>query len=801
MTFPVQPAALTVVDVDGDGHLDVVAPLSDGTVAIVMGTGGGAVSAAQFFVAGFNPSSITTADFNDDGHLDLVIGFRSGVAILFGNGDGTFQAPVVYASDSTVVSVAVGDIDGDGHTDVVFDFDNYNVRGVSVLLNDGTGALGPQRTFVAGNDPASVTLGDFDGDGHLDALVASGEARMYFLRGDGVGRFVASGFLPDGFYLTHGDFDGDGKEDLIQASSTVPGGLLFLAGTGDRDFRASVPAGVASNDGIFALVVGDFNGDGHEDLVTRGSASVQIALGKGDGTFLAPVKYSLGGFSSGGALVVGDWNHDGKLDVAVSDAGDVVLFLGNGNGTLQPGYPAGLGFAAYQLATADMDGDGKLDLVAESTNQFGSAGDVQIAYGDGAGHFAAGPSLISGTYAVIVGDFDEDGVPDIAATVSGKAQVVLLFGNGDGTFRPPVYLGLLGAPIGLIAEDFDGDGHVDLATVAGSDVSLLLGIGNGHFQSPEDYPLGVQNVGAIAAGEFRKGGGLDVIAGGSVLLWNRKLAVVQPPATTGACLGSSVTFRAKASGYGSVSYRWKKNGSPLSDGGSISGSGTGVLTIGNVSAGDAASYTVGVSDSCMSLSSAAAGLGVDAKPAVPAITVAASVPPNGANATASVPADVGHTFAWSVTGGTLVSGQGIEPDLVCRSRSGEQGHTLRLRRHGGRLRLGARLRHRARGLPGRHTLVPLPRRDRHDGQGGNHEGVRRRELLSRAARFPGSRCRYSFCVANMEAAISLRPQLEPLFRTSPSRRLSRVGWKRQGRRGYRPAAAPEVLLRSVPRNP
>src|SRR5439155_11212913 len=115
---------------------------------------------------------------NGDGILDLAVAGGSGVTVLLGNGDGSFRTPQSYPIGMNPTSVAVGDFNGDGKLDLAVanagTYPDYTDGSVSILLGQGDGTFLPAQTYAAGKNPKSVSVGDFNGDGHLDlALVNS----------------------------------------------------------------------------------------------------------------------------------------------------------------------------------------------------------------------------------------------------------------------------------------------------------------------------------------------------------------------------------------------------------------------------------------------------------------------------------------------------------------------------------------------------------------------------------------------------------------------------------------------------
>jgi hypothetical protein len=230
-----------------------------------------------------------------------------------------------------------------------------------------------------------------------------------------------------------------------------------------------------------SIAVGDFNGDGNTDLaVANQSGSVSILLGSGNGAFQAGGNYGTG--SSPSSVVVGDFNGDGKADLAVANSGsaNVSVFLGNGDGSFRSGgsYPANTQPAS--LTVSDVNGDGNPDLVVSN-----NAGDsVTILFGNGDGTFqpssgfgaGAAVGVAAGPLSVAKGDFNGDGIPDLAAVYPGSNFVNLFVGNNAGV-APTAVKYLAGSqPSSVAVADFNGDGRSDLvvANQGSNSVSILL---------------------------------------------------------------------------------------------------------------------------------------------------------------------------------------------------------------------------------------------------------------------------------------------------------------------------------------
>ena len=173
-------AAVVVGDFNRDGKLDLaVASESSASVSVLMGNGDGTFQTARNFAVGGSPVSLAVGDFNGDSKLDLATAnvFSDTVSVLLGNGDGTFQTAQVLAAGGGPNSVAVGDFNGDGKLDLAVANQFVGITGqngnVSVLFGNGNGTFQSPQSFAAGAEPASVVVGDFNGDGKPDLAVAS----------------------------------------------------------------------------------------------------------------------------------------------------------------------------------------------------------------------------------------------------------------------------------------------------------------------------------------------------------------------------------------------------------------------------------------------------------------------------------------------------------------------------------------------------------------------------------------------------------------------------------------------------
>ena len=535
------PIAGVVGSFRGAGKLDLVVAdnhPNPGAAYVYLGNGDGTFQTSATTVvslpSGDSPSSLVAGDLNNDGKLDFAVtnigpgGYTATVSVVLGNGNGTFQTPVDYSTGTqtpynpgtTPRSIVAADFNNDGSLDLAT-LDSGNSE-VSILLNHGDGTFSAPTFYGGWNNsgdgasPQQLAAADLNKDGNIDLVaVASPEfgAGMAVLLGNGDGTFrqpVLYATDIQASSVTVGDFNGDGAPDVAVASGPLATVTVLLNKgngtlTGNRNYGNNGPA-------PYSVAFGDFNADGKADMVVADNASSNalVYVNNGDGTFADPVNYPTGLTPT--VVAVADLNGDGKLDLVVggSPGGGTVsisTLLGNGDGTFLSavGDNTGLGGASV-LAVADVNGDGKPDVIFNGTNTYLGANPyvLYVALGNGDGTFNApvatsdicsGPGF-GAVISVAVADVTGDGKPDILASCQNNAgtypaNIFLLAGKGDGTFATPTAISAGTYPTTISVGDFNGDGIPDLVVgnnyPGGPNFAVLLGIGNGTFQSPVIY--------------------------------------------------------------------------------------------------------------------------------------------------------------------------------------------------------------------------------------------------------------------------------------------------------------------------
>jgi hypothetical protein len=549
-----------LVDLNGDGYLDIVATLtgnpapSQVTVLLNNGsTGPGVFGSPKPYALPAGATGLFAGDFNGDGKQDLLttvlhVGTPAeplyptacDLDILFGNGDGTLR-PATVQPEPPIVNLTVGDFNGDGVTDVagsLFSASNNLYGSVQIFLGSTSGTFTQGASLpVVGNNGGFVAAASLSDNGPLDLIVNNGI--LNFFQGDG-----KANFTPTGSYalatspLLFADVNGDGKQDLIAAGGG--GGLLIFPGNGDGTFQAPPSA-------PFNGLTVDVNNDGIADILFF-PAQVNIlaapanffatALGRGDGTY-SVLDQTTTLPSAGFLLVTGDFNGDGKIDTVAIQPGSagrntlcgppnaqLFSYLGTGNGQfLAKGTALALGVGSVQSGgiTGDFNSDGKLDLILPYGCGLG-ANNLIFLPGNGDGTFGT-PVLLNSTQTLenailLTGDLNNDKKLDF---IYGNA---VFLGNGDGTFKQtPLNLASTSASVIALA-DLNGDGILDAVYSPGT--SIYAGNGDGTFQTTPFYtvPLPCTSGVCTPAGSFAHG---DVNGDG-----NPDLLFVETSVNTGA---------------------------------------------------------------------------------------------------------------------------------------------------------------------------------------------------------------------------------------------------------------------------
>ncbi|MCU1343399.1 MAG: hypothetical protein JWN92_2822 [Candidatus Acidoferrum typicum] len=349
----------------------------------------------------------------------------------------------------------------------------------------------PRTDYPTGVAPAAVATADFNGDGFQDLVVANQtDSTIWIYHGVGDGTFLTPsasdkytvGRLPSAVAV--GDFNGDGKTDIVVADagdSTIPGDVEILLGNGDGTFQAPTKFLTAAGSRPVALLAQDMNGDGILDLAIvdqgNGTSPGNVLVwfgnkdpltGKWNGTFNTTASYVVGVKPT--AIASAQFTSSGRPDLAVTNQSDnsASILLQNQDNTftakLDPttGKNPATGSGPAGIAVGDFNRDGKQDLAV--TDQTASTNTVSILLGNGDGTLGAHTDFPggSGPVGIVAANLTGGVAPDLAVADSTGNQLSVLIDNGDGTFAAPVGIPTGNAPVAVAAADLNGDGTLDV---------------------------------------------------------------------------------------------------------------------------------------------------------------------------------------------------------------------------------------------------------------------------------------------------------------------------------------------------
>jgi hypothetical protein len=545
---------LRAADFNSDGNPDLVILQTPGnTVRIYLGHGDGTFAAPVAIADGLSTAGdMATGDFNGDGKPDIAVTDSTSIAVLLGNSAGTFAKPIVTVTNLTAsgsLALALGDINGDSHLDATLTDQNGDMQ---VMLGNGSGTFNRKAVFSfnpSAAPPNVIAIGDFNGDGKPDLVAGVGAslpdfffAKACLLFGYGDGTFdlnsppcydapvPAPGPDPviDTGFAEMLVTDLNGKAGLVFPGEPVI--LLNNAGSGVLS-QANYAAGGGP------VTLGDFNGDGRQDIAVSNAGGVQVLLNAGSGVLRAPLSLSRVGdpFNETAMMNTTDFNGDGFADLALAEFFDehshllpsVAVSLGAARNQFNTTAKVDLPFSVDGAfpsnvtppAIGDFNHDGYLDIAYGATFVSdipdASPSFAQILFGDGKGHFPTqGPALTLNTNFLAAGYFNGDGYADLASLDSSTFEI--LIGKGDGTFVAPVTYPVGTNPVFVLQRDLNHDGKRDIVVVNrdSNDISVLLGNGNGTFQPQRRFAAGTAPLAAVT-GDFNRDGKVDIAVAGS----------------------------------------------------------------------------------------------------------------------------------------------------------------------------------------------------------------------------------------------------------------------------------------------
>jgi len=506
-SFNMEKLAARDFDGDGDLDLVLTDAVSDSVTVLAGDGDGSFDVVQEIFLDDTNPGHIAVGDLDSDGALDLVTANGSPtVGVLLGAGDGTFANATLLQTEREHGNGGIGlaDIDGDGHLDIVVqntDTDPPNAakpRGLSILYGTGTGSFGDARLLASGASPfgrdGALAIADFDADGRTDVAVGGlsifTDGGFSLIRGvpgrqlDAPERYAVPDF--SGKIFAFADIDDNGVVDLA-----VPAGQDLALLLDPLEEGARVQSRAVLDNRPSSLDSADLDGDGRSDFVIGDTRDNQVVLLYGDGTddFLDSEMIPI---DDPDFVRAADLNGNGHQDIVTSGSAGTSVLANTVSGGFTEAGSLETG-ASSALMLRDMDLDGHRDIV------MGGFTGIAIFYGDGNLDFTeemvfSAEDRIEG---LAVGDFNSDGRPDlIVSGPGGSSQAALGWFPGlpDRAFgsrqEVPVDIAEFSAPqFGVAAADFDLDGDDDVVGI-GFNAILMLNDGAGNFQPVQSLPGG-----------------------------------------------------------------------------------------------------------------------------------------------------------------------------------------------------------------------------------------------------------------------------------------------------------------------
>lgn len=563
-TTGANPYSIAIGDLDLDGKPDlVVTDWGSDSVSVLKNIstiGNIMFDVKADYLTGDYPQSVSIGDIDGDGKSDLAIAnWGSNTLSIFKNtstsGAISFDSKLDFNTGTFPCSVSIGDLDGEGNADIAVT--NWNANAVSVFKNEssvGVISFSPKVDFITGDNPRNISIGDVDGDGKSDLVVANSVSNnISVLSRIGFKPPVISNFSPSyGPVGTSVTIDGNNFNTIpannivffgatkaivsfassTQIIATVPYGATFqyfsitdittnLAAYSLKPFITTFSGGNEINTGSFAekfdfpsgqeptgVSICDFDGDGKSDIVVTNNQSDSISVYANTGSygvvsFATKLDYATGQYPIG--ICTGDMDGDGKADIAVINSVSNTISVFRNTSTISnisfaSKIDFSTGLTPYNVSIGDLDGDGKPDLVVANWND-ASISVFKNTSTFGLISFAPKVNYVceSGTIDISIGDLNGDSKPDLAVANYFSNTVSILRNNstyGLISFAPIVNFPSGARPNNISIGDLDDDGKPDLVTANRDDNTIsvfknISTIGTLSFATKVDYATGV----------------------------------------------------------------------------------------------------------------------------------------------------------------------------------------------------------------------------------------------------------------------------------------------------------------------
>ncbi|QQS30070.1 MAG: VCBS repeat-containing protein [Sphingobacteriales bacterium] len=523
--------AVYAADLDGDGDTDVLsASWSDNKIAWYENDGAGNFGAQQIITTTAGGArSVYAADLDGDGDMDVLSASSQDDKIAWYENDGAGgfgTQQIISTTADYAISVYAADLDSDGDMDVLSASQNDNK--IAWYENDGAGNFGAQQIISTVADGArSVYAADLDGDGDIDVLSASfNDDKLAWYENDGFGNFGIQQIIfnspgyPQGIYAAYAaDLDGDGDLDIISTALSEKK-IAWQENDGTGNFGQQQIISTSAHTPI-SVYAADVDGDGDMDVLSASQYDDKIAWYENDGNGIFGIQQliSISATTSARSVYTADLDGDGDLDVLSASYWDNKIAWYENDGTGNFGTQQIITTSAINATavyTADLDGDGDADVLSASS------GDDKIAWyeNDGAGNFGT-QQIISiaanGARSVYAADLDGDGDLDVLSASSDE-KIAWYENDGAGNFGTQQIISLAtDIPIFVYTADLDGDGDLDVLSASYWDnkIAWYENDGTGNFGTQQIITTSAINATAVYTADLDGDGDADILSASS----------------------------------------------------------------------------------------------------------------------------------------------------------------------------------------------------------------------------------------------------------------------------------------------